>query len=1399
MAQIRQKENRFTYALTFIFVVTCLGIVAGSILLYRFENARLITDNSIELTAIVKLKAKQISDYRSERFSEANFVFENASFMSDVTTYRSNPRSLQNQAQLDNWLLPILKNHNYEAISIIDTNGVIFYGIGNYDTKRIKETFRFGKQSLMENKINIGNLILYHADSTYHLEIFVPLIRTTSSSSEKIGVVNFTIDPTIELFELMQSWPIESRTAEVLVIRKEGDQVIYQNELRFKKNTALKLAFSFDTNNLIAVRAVQGETGVQTGTDYRGHEVLFTAKRVPNSDWFVVAKIDTNEVFEVLTTVASLIFSLMTALLLATGTAFFIVLRGHRMKQLKIEIQSVDAVKRLNRVYQVLSNVNQAIVRINDRGELLNEICRIANDDGGFRLCWVGFVNEETGLIEPFSKAGAASSYLKYITVSTNGSIPAGQGPVGKAFQTGKPVVFNNIWTQFQLAPWKENAIKYRLRSAAAFPLKGSSGPIGAIGFYSDQFNFFTIEEVKLLEELSADLSYALLNIEREESSKIAEQALLESEDRYRDLVENSLDIICTHDMNGKILSLNKRGAQLLDYAQDDLLQKNLRDILAPEIRKEFDVYLSEIKQHGSARGNMLVQTSSGKKRVWEYYNTLRTEGVSSPIVRGTAQDITERKRAETALRESENIFKKLFEESTDPILLLDDTGFIDFNNSAVSILGYNSKEELFNKKPWELSPEKQPDGRLSSEKAEAMIKKALDQGYNRFEWIHSKSDGTVFPVEVMLTSIMIKGKQSYYTVWRDISERKRIEVELRESEMRYRSVSQSANDAIITINSHGKVLNWNSGAEKIFGYTEAEIIEAGLAKIIPQRYGDQHIKGMKRVAQGGESRILGKTVELFGIHKNGKEFPIELSIAGWETPSGKCYTGIIRDITARRHAEQTLLLQSSALNAAANGIVITNSDGVIEWVNPAFSSLTGYSIEEAIGKNPRDLVKSGVHDQAYYKHMWDTILEGKIWHGEITNRRKNGTFYIEEQIITPLKNEQGKITHFIAVKQDITERKKAEEALRDSIERFQLISRATNDAVWDWDITTDKTWWNDRFYSLFGFAHDDEHTSLKNWAAKIHPDDRERVLEHFRDALNGISQGWADEFRYQFADGSYGFIYDRAFIIRDDSGKALRMIGSMIDMTLFKKAEQKLQQSENRLRTIVEAEPECVKTLASNGTLLSMNAAGLRMIEAENADQVIGKSVYGLIDPTDRDAFKQLLKNVFDGLSGSLQFQIIGLKGNRRWLDTHAVPLRDENGNINSMLGVTRDVTERRNAEENLKENEAKLKVILESTADGILAVDLEGAVIMANPRFFEMWQIPDSIQESKDDRVLLDFVLEQLVDPEAFLTKVKMLYGSNDHSMDTLNFKDGRVFERLSAPLLSGTTSLGRLWSFR
>ncbi|MBL7962059.1 hypothetical protein JNL27_17650, partial [bacterium] len=172
MAQIGQKEKRFTYMLITLFVVLSAGIIAGSILFYRYQRDILTLNQTRELLSIAELKARQISDFRKERYSEANFLLGNHSFMAAVKTYHSNPQSNVNKDFLEDWLLPIQKNHNYENICIIDTNGNIFYSIGNdnsVDYKHRKDVFTI----LKENKIRFGDLHLHEKDSSIRLEIFV--------------------------------------------------------------------------------------------------------------------------------------------------------------------------------------------------------------------------------------------------------------------------------------------------------------------------------------------------------------------------------------------------------------------------------------------------------------------------------------------------------------------------------------------------------------------------------------------------------------------------------------------------------------------------------------------------------------------------------------------------------------------------------------------------------------------------------------------------------------------------------------------------------------------------------------------------------------------------------------------------------------------------------------------------------------------------------------------------------------------------------------------------------------------------------------------------------------------------------------------------------------------------
>lgn len=256
-------------------------------------------------------------------------------------------------------------------------------------------------------------------------------------------------------------------------------------------------------------------------------------------------------------------------------------------------------------------------------------------------------------------------------------------------------------------------------------------------------------------------------------------------------------------------------------------------------------------------------------------------------------------------------------------------------------------------------------------------------------------------------------------------------------SEHRYKRLVAAVTDYIYTVKiENGQVSNTSHGpgCVTVTGYTAEE-------------YHDNQHLWYQMILEDDRQRVMEHAGVLLSgidvpsiehriIHKDGSIRWVKNTIVPRHNELGSLvgYDGLISDITERKQAETSLRLQSAALEAAANAIVITDHTGDIIWVNPAFTLLTGYCQEEVIHQNLRFL-KSGKHDDRFYRHLWETINSGMVWHGETTNRHKNGYYYLEEQTITPVMDERGKICHFVAVKQNITERKLAEKALLENIQ----------------------------------------------------------------------------------------------------------------------------------------------------------------------------------------------------------------------------------------------------------------------------------------------------------------------------------------------------------------------------
>ena len=485
-------------------------------------------------------------------------------------------------------------------------------------------------------------------------------------------------------------------------------------------------------------------------------------------------------------------------------------------------------------------------------------------------------------------------------------------------------------------------------------------------------------------------------------------------------------------------------------------------------------------------------------------------------------------------------------------------------------------------------------------------------------------------------------------------------------------AIVEFSQDAIIGKTVEGVITSWNRAAERIYGYTTAEAVGRNVSFLLPSARQDEMPSILERIR-------TGQPIEPFEtqrITKTGSVLDVFVSISPIKDARGRIAgaSTIARDITLRKRAEEQLRLQSAALEAAATAIMITDFHGRIMWVNHAFTEMTGYSKEEVLGNNPR-LFKSGDQAEAYYAKLWSTISSGKVWQGEIVNRRKDGTTYTEEMTITPVSPDglNPANRYFIAIKQDVTERKRSEEMLQDSENKYRVLFEDSADANWLMD--------------------------------------------------------------------------EKGFLVCNAA--ALRMFGYSAGTLMLHPANLSPPNQPDGTNSRMAAEQKIAAAFLN------------------------GKECFEWLHQRKNG-------NVFPA---EVCLTALTLSGQRR------------------LMATVRDITERKQAEEALLFKTALLEAQAETTIDGILVVDESDHIVLANKQFGLHFGIPDELLSTRDDLIVRKYVMDQVENPDAFVERVKYLNSHRDEkSRDELRFKNGKIFDRYSAPLVDSKGQYrGRIWYFR
>jgi len=242
------------------------------------------------------------------------------------------------------------------------------------------------------------------------------------------------------------------------------------------------------------------------------------------------------------------------------------------------------------------------------------------------------------------------------------------------------------------------------------------------------------------------------------------------------------------------------------------------------------------------------------------------------------------------------------------------------------------------------------------------------------------------------------------------------------------RSWQEQLPDAVVVVDDRGVIIRASDRVEGLLGWPPDELVGRSIEVLVPERF-SKHADDRQRFQAAPVERGMGSGLDLVALHRSGREIPVDIALRTQTVGLATYVVASVRDASAQR---QNLILKSRALDEAANGIVITDVSGSIQWVNPAVTKMTGYAAEELIGQNPR-ILKSGLQDGSVYLDMWATILAGRTWRGSLVNRRKDGTDYYEEQTISAVHGPEGDISNFVAIKQDVTAQVEAQKALREA------------------------------------------------------------------------------------------------------------------------------------------------------------------------------------------------------------------------------------------------------------------------------------------------------------------------------------------------------------------------------
>ena len=1013
------RTQRLILWLIVLFATLFMAVAAIGMWYYIAQVDRIKMQKQNELAAVAELKEREIVAWRNERINDGLIIQGNPLIAQSVQAFLLDPQNTALKQQNIQWLNNIRSVFSYSSFFLVTQKGEVLIQDSTHPESLGKKEISLARQAAESNQVMLSDLHFLLDGKTIRMDLFVPI---ANSAKQTIAIIVLPIDPYLYLYPLIQTWPVPSQSAETLLVESNGNEVVFLSPIRFIANSALNQRAPLSSPDLPAARALRGELGPFEGIDYRNILVVAVGAKVQGTDWVMIAKEDSSEIYSEVRRQGWIVAVVLGLILTLDLASAYYLIRRQRLIYINKILQGQVEQQKLEQRYDLLfDKSNDAVIVVDDSGKITS-----VNDR---TIQTYGFTREEL-LEENINILRPENLRHKFEKKMTEAKESGG--------------------TLFELIHQKKDGTTFPVEVSARY-------------FELDQKGFFL--------DIVRDIS----------EKKYNEDQVRTSEAKYRSLIEHASDGIFLADSTGHFLDVNDQGCQMAGYSREEITKLTLNDLVEPEDLVKKPLRLRDLTSHIDkvlTSERMLIKKDGSRFPVEVIAYSL-PEG----NIQGMVRDITERVKNREELEVAAEKYFQLFNSNPVPLYVYDSDSleFLAVNDAAIRHYGYTHEEFLNMKLSTIEKGQHFPTVQESYQLREECIAWPEKQ---------IKKNGEIIDVEITSHSIRFNDRAARLEIAVDVTEKMRIENELKENLNALKSMIDTSPLGIVTTDMDGNVTLWSKEAEAIFGWKAEEIL-GKLYPLMPESSPDTVQTIIQKIVSLNESAHY----EAERKRKDGRLIIVDVKAAPIRDyrDQVKGLLALLSDVTEIKAIElankkiseerdQLFHRLSLQFERLPIGFILTDEKlNILDW-NPQAEKIFGYTREEMIGKSQYDTIIPKETVRAVKQVIKKAAAENKTVVTLNENITKDDRRIMVEWHNTSLLDESGHLIALMDMAIDVTEKVNAERRIRESEEKFRTVFESNLVGISFADVNGKILSANDELLNILGYTRAELEAGLIRW-----------------------------------------------------------------------------------------------------------------------------------------------------------------------------------------------------------------------------------------------------------------------------------------------------------------------------